>query len=167
MPLIKNPGRYTATVQSAELGQSDKGTPFLSLACKTDQGEELTAYLYLSDAAVERTVKTLREVFAFDNSFESVVQQVTGKPCSIVVEAEEYEGKTRMKIKWVNSVGGSSAKPLDNAASLLAQLSAKAKRIPAAAPAATRTAAPTARPAPAAKPAPAPKPAAVGDGDPF
>ena len=167
MPLIKNPGRYTATVESAELGQSEKGTPFVSLLCKTEQGEELTAYLYLSDAALERTTKTLREVFAFDNNFESVVQQVTGKPCSIVVEAEEYEGKTRMKVKWVNSVSGSSAKPLDNAASLLAQLSAKAKRIPAAAPAATRTAAPTARPAPAAKPAPAANPVAVGDGDPF
>ena len=167
MPLIQNPGRYTATVESAELGQSEKGTPFLALLCKTDQCEELTAYLYLSDAAVERTVKTLREVFAFDNSFESVVQQVTGKPCSIVVEAEEYEGKTRMKIKWVNSVGGSSAKPLDNAASLLAQLSAKAKRIPAAAPAAARTAAPAARPAPSAKPATAPKPAAVDEDVPF
>lgn len=167
MPLIQNPGRYTATVESAELGQSEKGTPFLALLCKTEQGDELTAYLYLSDAAVERTIKTLREVFAFDNNFESVVQQVTGKPCSIVVEAEEYEGKTRMKVKWVNSVGGSSAKPLENSATLLAQLSAKAKRIPAAAPAAARTAAPAARPAPAAKPAPAPKPAAVEDGDPF
>ena len=167
MPLIQNPGRYTATVESAELGQSEKGTPFLALLCKTDQGEELNAYLYLSDAAVERTVKTLREVFAFDNSFESVVQQVTGKPCSIVVEAEEFEGKTRMKVKWVNTVGGSAGKPLENAGTLLAQLSAKAKRIPAAAPAATRTAAPAARPAPSAKPAPAPKPADVDDDVPF
>ncbi len=167
MPLIQNPGRYTATVQSAELGQSEKGTPFLALLCKTEQGEELTAYLYLSDAAIERTVKTLREVFGFDNDFEKVVEQVTGKPCSIVVEAEEYEGKTRMKIKWVNTLGGSSAKPLDNAASLLAQLSARAKRIPAAAPAAARTAAPAARTAPAARPAAAPKAAAPESGDPF
>ena len=167
MPLIKNPGRYTATVESAELGQSDKGTPFLSLACKTDQGEELTAYLYLSDAAVERTVKTLREVFAFDNNFETVVQQVTGRTCSIVVEAEEYEGKTRMKVKWVNTVGGSTAKPLDNASSLLAQLSAKAKRIPAAAPMAGRTAQPAARPDPAARPAQAAKSAALDEDVPF
>lgn len=134
MPLIQNPGRYTATVESAELGQSEKGTPFLALICKTEQGEELTAYLYLSDAAVERTVKTLREVFGFDNNFETVVAQVTGKECSIVVEAEEYEGKTRMKVKWVNAVGGWSGKPLENAESLLPQLSARAKRIPAAAP---------------------------------
>ena len=167
MPLITKPGRYTATVESAELGQSEKGTPFLALLCKTEQGEELTAYLYLSDAAFERTTKTLREVFGVDNNFETVVAQVTGKECSIVVEAEEYEGKTRMKVKWVNSVSGSSAKPLDNAASLLAQLSAKAKRIPAAAPAATRTAAPAVRPAPSAKPAPAPKPAAVDEDVPF
>ena len=167
MPLIKNPGRYTATIESAELGQSEaKGTPYLSLLCKTAEGEELTAYLYLSDAAFERTTKTLREVFAFDNNFETVVAQVTGKECSIVVEAEEYEGKTRMRVKWINAVGGSSGKPLENAGSLLAQLSAKAKRIPAAAPTAARTAAPASRPAPAARPAPA-KPAAVDEDVPF
>lgn len=157
MPLIKNPGRYTATVESAELSQSEKGTPFLALLCKNEQGDELAAYLYLSDAAVERSVKTLREVFGFDNNFETVVKQVTGRTCSIVVEMETYEGKERAKIKWVNTVGGSTAKPLDNAASLLAQLSAKAKRIPAEAP----KAASSARPAP-----PAPK-AAPASGDPF
>lgn len=168
MSLIKTPGRYTATVETAELGQSEaKGTPFLSLLCKTEQGDELTAYLYLSDAAFERTTRTLREVFGFDNNFETVVQQVTGKECSIVVEAEDYEGKTRMRVKWINTVGGASGKPLENASSLLAQLSAKAKRIPAAAPTAARTAAPAARPAAAARPAPAAKPAAPESGDPF
>ena len=167
MPLIKTPGRYTATVETAELGQSEaKGTPYLSLLCKTAEGDELTAYLYLSDAAFERTTKTLREVFGFDNNFETVVAQVTGKECSIVVEAEEYEGKTRMRVKWINAVGGSSGKPLENAGSLLAQLSAKAKRIPAAAPTAARTAAPASRPVPSARPAPA-KPAAIDDEVPF
>jgi hypothetical protein len=161
MPLIKNPGRYTATVESAELGQSEKGTPFLALACKNEAGDELTAYLYLSDAAVERSVKTLREVFAFDNNFETVVQQVTGRTCSIVVEMETFEGKERAKIKWVNTVGGSTSKPLDNAASLLAQLSAKAKRIPAAAPSAASA------PRAAARPAPAATKAAPAGGDPF
>ena len=165
MPLIKNPGRYTATAKTVDLGQSaEKGTPYLSLLCKTTEGEDLTAYLYLSDAAFERTTKTLREVFAFDNSFESVVQQVTGKPCSIVVEAEEFEGKTRMKVKWVNTVGGSAGKPLENAGTLLAQLSAKAKRIPASAPVAARAA--TAAPR-AARPAPAPKTAPVDEDVPF
>ena len=164
MPLIKNPGRYTATIENAELGQSEKGTPYLSLLCKTTEGEDLTAYLYLSDAAFERTTKTLREVFGFDNNFEAVVAQVTGKECSIVVEAEEYEGKTRMKVKWVNAVGGGSGKPLENAESLLTQLSARAKRIPAAAPAAARTAPVAARPA---RPAPAPKAAVPEDDVPF
>ena len=168
MPLIKESGRYTATAKTVDLGQSaEKGTPYVSILFETEQGEDLTAFLYLSDAALERTVRTLREVFGFNDDFGTVKEQVTGKQASIVVEAEEYEGKSRMKVKWINTVGGGSGKPLENASTLLAQLSAKAKRIPAAAPAATRTAAPTARPAPAAKPAPAPKPAAVGDGDPF
>lgn len=168
MPLIKNPGRYTATVKSAELGQSaEKGTPYLSFLFATEQGEELTGYLYLSDAAFERTTKTLREVFGFDNNFETVVEQVTGKEASIVVEIENFEGRDRAKVKWINAVGGGAGKPLENAGTLLAQLSAKAKRIPAAAPTAARTAAPASRPAPAARPAPAPKPAAPEDDVPF
>ena len=168
MPLIKNPGRYTATAKTVDLGQSaEKGTPYVSILFENEQGEDLTAFLYLSDAALERTVRTLREVFGFNDDFGTVKEQVTGKRASIVVEAEEYEGKSRMKVKWINTVGGSSGKPLENAGSLLAQLSARAKRIPAAAPAATRTAAPAARQVPSAKPAPAPKPAAVDDGDPF
>ena len=168
MPLIQNPGRYTATAKTVDLGQSaEKGTPYVSILFENEQGEDLTAFLYLSDAALERTVRTLREVFGFNDDFGTIKEQVTGKQASIVVEAEEFGGKTRMKVKWINTVGGGSGKPLENASTLLAQLSARAKRIPAAAPAAARTAAPAARPAPSAKPAPAPKPAAVDEDVPF
>ena len=165
MPLITKPGRYTATAKTVDLGQSaEKGTPYVSILFETEQGEDLTAFLYLSDAALERTVRTLREVFGFNDDFGTVKEQVTGKQASIVVEAEEYEGKSRMKVKWINTVGGSSGKPLENAGTLLAQLSAKAKRIPASAPVAARAA--TAAPR-AARPAPAPKTAHVDEDAPF
>ena len=165
MPLIKESGRYTATAKTVDLGQSaEKGTPYVSILFENEQGEDLTAFLYLSDAALERTVRTLREVFGFNDDFGTVKEQVTGKQASIVVEAEEFEGKTRMKVKWVNAVGGVSGKPLENAVSLLAQLSARAKRIPAAAPTAARTAPVAARPA---RPAPAPKAAVPEDDVPF
>lgn len=168
MPLIKESGRYTATAKTVDLGQSaEKGTPYVSILFETEQGEDLTAFLYLSDAALERTVRTLREVFGFNDDFGTVKEQVTGKQASIVVEAEEYEGKSRMKVKWINTVGGGSGKPLENASTLLAQLSAKAKRIAAVSPAAGRTAAVAARPAQVARPAPAPKPAVLEDDVPF
>lgn len=166
MPLISKTGRYTATVESAELGQSEKGTPFLALLCKTEQGEELTAFQYMSEAALKGTSDMLIEVFGVylknDPTEAELIQSVTGKPCSIVVVEDEYEGKTRLKVKYVNPVGGGRVKPLDNASSVLAQICAKAKRIPAAAPSAASAPRAAARPAPAA----APKAAPAGE-DPF
>lgn len=157
MSLIKSAGRYAVTANDAELGESEKtGTPYLAIQFVTETGDELAGYLYLSDKALPYSLKTLREVFGFDDDFGTVVEQVKGKPASIVVELETYEGKERAKIQFINKQGR-EAKPLADAGSLLASLTAKAKRIPAAAP----KAAPSARPAPTA-----PK-AAPASGDPF
>lgn len=155
MPTIKNAGRYAVTAQDAGLGQSEKkGTPYLAIEFATDTGDTLDAYLYLSPAALPYTLKTLREVFGFNDDFESVIAQVKGKPASIVVDIENYEGKDRAKVQYINSPGR-EAKPISDVSSLLSSLTAAAKRIPVAAPKASPSARPTsaARP-PAARPAP-------------
>lgn len=157
MPLIQQPGRYAATVAGAEFGESNNGTPFLRLDINTDAGESTSAWLYLSEKALPGSVRTLRDAFGFDNDFETVVDQVVGKPCSITVEAEEYEGKERLRVKWVN--GPRTTKPIDNQESFLKTLAAKAARIPKEAPKAGS--APT-KPAP--KPAPAKQSAAKAGG---
>ncbi len=132
MPKIETPGRYAATVSSAEFGESNNGTPFLALSFNTDQGGAITGWLYLSEKALPGSLRTLREAFEFNGDFETVVEQVNGKACSITVEAEEYEGKERLRVKWINSPR--SSKPIDNQESFLKALSAKAARIPKEAP---------------------------------
>ncbi|HTJ77698.1 MAG TPA: hypothetical protein VL357_01760 [Rariglobus sp.] len=160
MPLINSAGRHAVTAKQVQLGQSDTGTPFVQIAFEDDAGAAITGWLYLSEAAFERTVAVLREVFGFDDNFDTIVGQVEGKRCSIVCENETYQGKERLKVKWINPEGGGGgapAKPLSNQSELLKQLTAKAARIakPAAkAPNAARPAQ-TPRPATAQKPAPA------------
>lgn len=132
MPKIETPGRYAVTVTSAEFGESNTGTPYLNLALNTEDGAYIGAWLYLSEKALPNSVKTLRDAFDFNGDFETLLEQVNGKPCSITVETEQYEGKDRLRVRWINAPR--SSKPIDNQASFLKALSAKAARIPKEAP---------------------------------
>lgn len=163
MPIISQPGRYAATVKSAAFGESEKGTTFLQLDFAADNGDTISGWLYLSEAAFERSVKTLRETFAFNDDFNTAVDQVSGKRCSIVIDIENFEGKDRAKVKWINPEH-SEPKPLSNAVATLAALSAKAARIAKPAPKAPNTAPRSTPPPPCATPAPRP-PASQGNVD--
>jgi hypothetical protein len=152
---INTVGRHAAIVQAAEFGETEKGTPYLCLTfagdASTTEGTQY-GYLYLSEKALANSVKTLRDAFGFDGNFETVVEQIVEKPCAITNESEEYEGKERVKVKWINAPR--SSKPIENQSAFLKALSAKAARIPAKAPSAGQ--APTRAPAtnrPAATPA--------------
>lgn len=132
MPMVKSPGRYAATVIDAQFGQSRKnGTPHLELNLETDRGERISAWLYLSPKAFENTTRRLRDAFGFNGDYETAVEQVRGKPCSITVEEETGDdGKRRLRVAWVN--GPRAVKPVEDG--FLAQLTAKARKLASAAP---------------------------------
>jgi hypothetical protein len=153
MAKITEAGRYAATVTTAEFGETDKGTPFINLYLNSDAGT-IGAWLYLSDAALPNTVKSLRSAFGFDGNFETAIEQIKGKPCSITVENEtDDKGVERLKVKWINAVNNS--KPIADQGSFLKNLTQKAARIP--------KEAPKAGGAPKAAPTKAPKAAAKSD----
>ncbi len=155
---LQNPGRYQAAVQRAEFGSASTGTPYLYLDLLTQSDEQIGAYLYLSERALESTVRTLREAFAFDGNFERI-DQIVGKECSIVVEIESDEKGDRIRVRWINPLRKSA--PISDHAEFLRGLTQKAARIAPRAPVAaapTRAVAP--RP-PAAAPAPAAQPVAT------
>ena len=121
-------GKHVATVTAAALSESSKGTPCVQIEFDSN-GDTATAWLYLSDAAFERAVKTLRDAFGFDDDFETLPDQLIGKECQIVVEEEaDDKGVLRPRVKWINSLR-SAPRPLSNAEVLTAKLSAKASRI--------------------------------------
>ena len=49
MPLVQSPGKYPATATSAQLGESNNGTPFIEIAFKTEADESINGWLYLSE----------------------------------------------------------------------------------------------------------------------
>jgi len=109
-------GRHKVNVVGHQLGRSggEKQTPYVAVLFESEQtiGDRITWYGYLSDAAFERTVSTLRllgwEPELHDGRLESLhnTDLLHGREADIVVELEDYNGQARPKVKWVNALGG-------------------------------------------------------------
>lgn len=131
-------GSHLVTVVSHVLGRSkEKNTPFVAVEFESEGsiGERITWWGYLSDAAYERTVNSLRVLGWEPADHNGLISSLNGTDilkgalCEIVVETETYEGKQRPKVKWVNPVGGGGGAggPMseDEATALSAQLRQK------------------------------------------
>jgi hypothetical protein len=68
---------------------------------------------YLSDAAFERTIESLR-ICGWEGDDLSKLEGLDKNEVELVVEEEEYEGKIQTKVRWVNRLGSLSIKaPLE------------------------------------------------------
>jgi hypothetical protein len=120
-----NPGTYQATVEEATVGESKNGAAQIAIRLSTDAGN-ITSYQYIvkRDGEINmRTVENLMEVFGWDGKIDSLHSWI-GKPCSIVVEDEEYNGRVSARVKWLNKPGGSAAASSVDTTSLQAKLNA-------------------------------------------
>lgn len=113
-------GDKKAKVVAGRFIKSSKGTMGIEVAFEfeeptTNTQERMNWVGWLSEKALENTMDTLVNVLCF-NGNDNVNQagEFTdpnvfdfNKEVKLVVEMEEYDGKTRAKIKWVNNVGGS------------------------------------------------------------
>ena len=135
---LQTVGSFECIVEPPDAGwigeQGEKNTPFVRIPLVVTEGEfkgQIALYKgWLSDGAFDNTIKRLAEVFGFDGdliTLNSGRQSLAGKPCNITTEMENYQGKDRLKIAWLNPPG----KPLDEMkiASILTKLNAKSKAI--------------------------------------
>lgn len=125
MEYLHKEGVFNCTVIEPTAGwigeQGDKQTPFIRVPVVVSEGSETGKGAvwqgWLSNAAFEKTILRLKEVFDFNGDLAFLATgkaTLAGKLCSITTEFEEYEGKRRLKIKWLNAPGGGgSAKPMD------------------------------------------------------
>lgn len=159
MALIETTGRHAVTVTDLEFGESNKGNPRITLYFKNEDGNTIAGDLYLDDSSkgkddktcFQRTDEVLKKVFGFDGDYPNAAAKLKGKPASIEVAEETYNGKTRCKVAFINAPRAE----IGNQGSFLAQLAAKSKKLGAPAPA----------PAPAAKSPAKPTKPDVGDED--
>lgn len=109
----KHPARADKT--SYELGEDQNGKPFAFLSFDIidgpDKGRTIGGYFYLTDAAKDYSIEKLRNAGAsFPGGDIFANDGIGDSDCQIVVEHEEYNGKTSAKIKFVNKRGGGGVK---------------------------------------------------------
>lgn len=135
-------GKYLCRVLAPSNGwfgeAGENNTPFIRLPLVITEegdceGDETTWQGWLSEKSIDRTCKTLAEVFGWDGDLEALSNQLktgpfVGKECRITAEQEEYNGKKKVVIKWLNRADGGGKTMAADAAKLLAQrLNARAK----------------------------------------
>lgn len=175
MPIIPV-GTWDATVVASVLGKTGTGKEQIAITFQDEAGNRSTWYGYFTDAAIERTLETLQILgwVAAQNDWRldtlHNTDLIVGAKAAIVVEDEEYDGKIRAKIRWVNELGGGAVK--EQMAPAEAEAFAKRLRSVLArkkgpAPSTARAAAPAKPAAPASRgtsrgrgPAPSPAPGA-------
>jgi hypothetical protein len=116
----------------------EKKTPFICIPVKVTGGEHSGRWViykgWLSDKALDATIKTLVDVFGFNgdlNALHAGTISFEGKRCQITTEIEEYEGKAMAKVRWLNPANHVHAAPKleeSDAKGLLAHLTARAKK---------------------------------------
>jgi hypothetical protein len=139
---LKSEGTFECVVSKPESGwfgeSGQKKTPYVRLDLTVENDPEESGkiaqwYGYLSDKAIDGTITRLTEAFGFDgdlNALNSGASTFDGMKCQITTELESYEGKDRLKVKWLNPFGYSkTSEPMDKSslASLLSRLNGKAK----------------------------------------
>lgn len=110
-------GTYLGKVVGWTLGGLDNGKEHVAIDFEFFELEgvpRMTWYGYLhTEKIFPMTMKALREI-GFKGNDISDLSSINDAQASLVVEVEEYEGKARSKIKWVNSPDGRpSLAPMD------------------------------------------------------
>lgn len=170
-----SPGTYRARPVSAALGYTMNGNEQIAVTFETldPAGERITWYGFFTEKTSDRTLQSLRYCGWQGNDMSDFAGESLpagfDQEVDIVVEREEYKGKTYTKVAWVNN-GGSmalrNAMTPDQAKAFGAKMRRtidaldKAADRPAAAPVKAQ-AKPAPRAVPASRPAPAEPPLEV------
>lgn len=104
---------YLAKAKSWGLGESSTGKPQISVEFDilTD-GADLQSIVwrsYFTEDTWQRTVESLRHC-GWEGSDVSSVTGLDANEVELVIEDEEYNGKTFPKVRWVNKPGGLAIK---------------------------------------------------------
>lgn len=106
-------GKHKAKVYDYGLVENDKGEPVVMIRFKFESGDTWywTGTLG-SENAMKRTLSTLITCGLKSDDLEGLAEGLESNMLDIdtevecVLEESEYEGKTRLQIKYVNPIGG-------------------------------------------------------------
>lgn len=107
------PGTYNARGVSAQLGTTNDGKEQVAVDLVFTDGEfagrHITWFGYFSEKTIDRTFESLRYL-GWEGDDLADLRGVDRNDVSIVLEEEVYEGKSRIKVRWINRGGGLALK---------------------------------------------------------
>lgn len=111
--------KIRAQATSATLCRASTGTEQVAVSFKYletvgpfEKGDSITWYGFLTDSTFDRTVESLRNAGWSGNNLAdlSTVRGVV----VLVLEEDEYNGRVRTKVKWVNRISDGPAVKTEN-----------------------------------------------------
>lgn len=110
-PAVVVPVEVDGESTSIQFGPATDKSPFTAAVCfevlsGPQAGQKITSFLYFGDNSIDRSVESLRICGFKGDDIDQFFGQRPENEVSIVVEHEEYDGKTRAKVKWINKPGG-------------------------------------------------------------
>lgn len=108
-------GTYTARAGSFEFGVTAKDSDFVSVEFEirggpAHVGERIGWRGYFTEKTTDRTLESLKHA-GWDGRDVMLLQGLGSRDCQIVVDHEEYDGKTYARVQWVNAHGGGGLGP--------------------------------------------------------
>jgi hypothetical protein len=110
--VYENQEKKRARAIGAAIGKASTGTHQIAIEFEfLDETGGITYYGPLSDAAFDYTMKAIRAA-GFQGDDLANLESLCGETPEVVlvIEPEEYNGKTTRKVKFINSAGGLALK---------------------------------------------------------
>lgn len=98
----------TVYARFATAGQDDKKQVVVTFRLTSPEvaGQHLAWFGFFTEKTWERTIESLRYCGFRGDDLSELPNQVLSSEVQLVVEHEEWEGRTRAKVAWVNRSGG-------------------------------------------------------------
>jgi hypothetical protein len=108
-------GTYAAKTVNRTLTETKNQIPQVAIKFELKEqgfeGKHLTYFGVFTGGAFEHTAEALRASGWTGHDLTDLGGELL--PVSLVVENEEFNGQNYVKVRWVNSPGGITAKPMD------------------------------------------------------
>src|ERR1043166_3482315 len=106
-------GKHIALPRSWDFGETDKGTEQVAVEFEIlegeDAGEFITWYGFFTDDTEDRSTESLRNC-GWKGEEDTDLQGMGSRKVQLVVEDENYQGKTHSRVRWVNRAGGNGVR---------------------------------------------------------
>lgn len=106
-------GKFRAKGVAGALGFTKDHNPQVAVELRvlddSHAGESITWFGYFTEKSQERTLEALR-ILGWKTDDLSNLDGITDNEVSITLEEEEYGGEVRLKVQWINRVGGIALK---------------------------------------------------------